>query len=222
MGIPRGRRDICTQVHCSRCGGASKSWRTVSHVIPAACSLPTASWCSAFLLEGVSLRRGLSQAGEDGSARLAPRHAFVRLTSDTTLKAVIFEDRATLAGLGIAATGLALWQATGRAAWDGAASRTIGLLLAVVAVDLAHANLSLLIGQRVSPQLEMTLQAGSKASPASTRFPFSLSSCSVPARSSSLRRSASPTTRPRPRSSRVADEAEARLRIRFPAVRYVF
>jgi hypothetical protein len=36
---------------------------------------------------------------------------------------------------------------TGRAEWDGAASLAIGMLLAVVAVNLARTNLSLLVGQ---------------------------------------------------------------------------
>lgn len=176
----------------------------------------------AFLVEGVSLRRGLSQAGTMAKRADLPRRTFVRLTSDTTLKAVIFEDRAALAGLGIAATGLAMWQATGRPAWDGAASLAIGLLLAVVAIDLARANLSLLIGQRASPHLEMALQAEIEALPGVDAVPVFIVVVLGPSEVIVAAKVSFSDNSSATEIERVADAAEARLRSRFPGVRYVF
>lgn len=53
----------------------------------------------AFLVEGVSLSRGLGQARRIAAAlNLSPR-AYLQVTTDTTVKAVIFEDAAALIGL---------------------------------------------------------------------------------------------------------------------------
>jgi cation diffusion facilitator family transporter len=176
----------------------------------------------AFLVEGVSLSRGLGQARSMAARFDLPRHTYLQRTSDTTLKAVIFEDRAALAGLAIAATGLALWQATGDSVWDGLASLAIGMLLAIVAVSLARANLSLLVGQRVSPQLQTALQSEIEALPGVDAVPVFIVVVLGPdevlvAAKVSFADDSSATE-----IERVADEAETRLRTRFPGVRYVF
>jgi cation diffusion facilitator family transporter len=100
-----------------------------------------------FVIEGISFLKALSQVR--GAARrleVSPRR-YVAKTSDTALKAVLFEDAAALAGLLIAAAGLLASQLTGSSLWDGAASVVIGLLLLWVAIHLIRANVSLLIGQ---------------------------------------------------------------------------
>ncbi|WP_436756775.1 cation diffusion facilitator family transporter [Streptosporangium sp. V21-05] len=100
-----------------------------------------------FVIEGISFLKALSQVR--GAARrleVSPRR-YVAKTSDTALKAVLFEDAAALAGLLIAAAGLLASQLTGSSFWDGAASVVIGLLLLWVAIHLIRANVSLLIGQ---------------------------------------------------------------------------
>ena len=83
-----------------------------------------------------------------------PAFAYLRLTTDTTVKAVIFEDVAALIGLVLAAAGVGLRQLTGQSAWDGLASMAVGVLLVVAAASLARTNLSLLIGQAARPQLQ--------------------------------------------------------------------
>ncbi|MEU8379406.1 cation diffusion facilitator family transporter [Streptosporangium sp. NPDC048865] len=100
-----------------------------------------------FVIEGISFLKALSQVrGEARRFEVSPRR-YVARTSDTALKAVLFEDAAALAGLLIAAAGLLASQLTGSSLWDGAASVVIGLLLLWVAVHLIRANASLLIGQ---------------------------------------------------------------------------
>jgi cation diffusion facilitator family transporter len=176
----------------------------------------------AFVVEGISLWRGLSQADSLAARVHLPRRAFVQRTSDTTLKAVIFEDRAALAGLAIAATGLALWQATGHAQWDGLASLAIGLLLAGMAITLARANLSLLVGQRVSPQLQSALQAEIEGLPGVDAVRVFIVVVLGPGEVIVAAKVSFADDSSATEIERVADEAETRLRTRFPGVRYVF
>ena len=65
---------------------------------------------------------------------------FLRVTPDTTVKAVFLEDSAALIGLLLAAAGLGLAELTGDELWDGLASIAIGLLLLVVAGILARSQ----------------------------------------------------------------------------------
>ena len=70
------------------------------------------------------------------------------------------EDSAALAGLLIAATGLAAHQLTGSSIPDAAGSILVGLLLAAVAVDLTNRNRRFLIGQEADPRVRAaTIQA---------------------------------------------------------------
>jgi cation diffusion facilitator family transporter len=176
----------------------------------------------AFLAEGASLRRASHQARSMAARANVPPRTFLRITSDTPLKAVIFEDRAALAGLVLAALGLALWQATGHAEWDGAASLAIGLLLVVVAVSLTRTNVSLLVGQRVAPQLHAALQAEIESLPGLEAVRLFIvvvlgpGELLVAAKVSFADNSSAVDV------ERFADEAEARLRARFSGVRYVF
>ncbi|WP_433255906.1 hypothetical protein ACQPYK_15805 [Streptosporangium sp. CA-135522] len=68
-------------------------------------------------------------------------------------------EKASLAGLLIAACGLLAYQLTGSSLWDGAASVVIGLLLLGVALNLIRTNVSLLIGQAVPVRMEQQIRA---------------------------------------------------------------
>jgi cation diffusion facilitator family transporter len=83
----------------------------------------------AFLVEAISLSRGLGQARRIAATLDMSPRAYLRLTTDTTVKAVIFEDVAAMIGLVLAAAGVGLGQLTGEAAWDGLASVAVGVLL---------------------------------------------------------------------------------------------
>ncbi|MEV7276005.1 cation diffusion facilitator family transporter [Streptomyces sp. NPDC093111] len=101
----------------------------------------------AFLLEGFSLRTAVKQVRAEADRMKAPFSRYLRLTPDTTVKAVVMEDSAALAGLMLAAGGLLGVEITGDSVWDGVASILIGLLLVYVAWVLGRSNAELLIGR---------------------------------------------------------------------------
>ena len=104
------------------------------------------------LAEGTSLVRVFVQLrGEARRDRVGVLH-HVRASPDTTVKVTLFEDSAALAGLGLAALGLALRQVTGSPVWDGGASIAIGALLVVVAVKLGLDSRDFLIGRAADPK----------------------------------------------------------------------
>jgi cation diffusion facilitator family transporter len=118
-----------------------------------------------FVIEGISFLRALSQVrGEARRLEVSPQR-YVARTSDTALKAVLFEDAAALAGLLIAAGGLVAYQLTGSNLWDGVASILIGLLLLWVALHLIRVNASLLIGQAAPARMEDEVRAEMLALP---------------------------------------------------------
>lgn len=104
----------------------------------------------AFVLEGTSFaqatRQAVNAAREQGTSALR----YVMETSQTTLRAVFFEDAAALLGILFAAGGLALHEITGNAVYDAIGSILVGVLLGVVAVLLIVRNGQFLIGQSVS------------------------------------------------------------------------
>ena len=77
----------------------------------------------------------------------------VRRGKDPTVIAVLFEDSAALAGLVVAAVGVALYHYTGNAVFDAAASMLIGLILAVTAFWLAFETKGLLIGESANREV---------------------------------------------------------------------
>jgi cation diffusion facilitator family transporter len=79
-------------------------------------------------------------------------------TKDATVVIVLLENGAAMAGLVIAAAGLALSQFTGNPRFDGIASVVIGLILGLVAIFLAREAKGLLIGEAASPELIAALR----------------------------------------------------------------
>ncbi|WP_017203531.1 cation diffusion facilitator family transporter [Microbacterium algeriense] len=107
----------------------------------------------AFVLEGASFTQAMVK-----SRRLARQGGtstwdFVLDTSDTTLRAVFFEDSAALIGLVLAGGSILLHQMTGVAAWDAIGSILVGILLGVVAVILIGRNIAFLVGATAAPKL---------------------------------------------------------------------
>ncbi|WP_443058295.1 cation diffusion facilitator family transporter [Streptomyces sp. NBC_00820] len=96
----------------------------------------------ALLAEGASLVRALYQARGHGEA-----------TSDPALRTVIAEDATAVAGVLLAAAGIALHMATGQVAWEAGASIGIGILLVCVAYRLAREARDRLIGEAVDTEL---------------------------------------------------------------------
>jgi len=79
-------------------------------------------------------------------------------TKDATTVIVLLENGAAMAGILIAAVGLALSQLTGDPRFDGIASVLIGLLLGVVAIFLAREAKGLLIGEAADPALIISIR----------------------------------------------------------------
>ena len=104
------------------------------------------------LAEGTSLVRVVVQLRGEARRGQVEVLDHVRASPDTTVKATLFEDSAAMAGLALAALGLALRQVTGSPVWDGAASIAIGALLVVVAVKLGLDSRDFLIGRAADPK----------------------------------------------------------------------
>lgn len=100
----------------------------------------------AAVLESVSLTQSLRQVRRDSAAVDRAAADYVLNGSDSTLRAVVFEDVAALVGLALAAVSLGLHQVTGLPFFDGLGSILIGVLLAVVAVLLIQRNRRFLVG----------------------------------------------------------------------------
>jgi cation diffusion facilitator family transporter len=96
---------------------------------------------------GLAIYQEVMEARHEGMGFME----YLRESKDPTAKTVLFEDTAALLGIVIAGVGLYLTEhhagPGGGAYWDGVASITIGLVLAVVAFVLARSARGLLLGE---------------------------------------------------------------------------
>jgi len=175
-----------------------------------------------FLAEGTSFLRARRQvAGESRRWGITPSR-FLRLTPDTTVKAVYFEDSAALIGLVLAALGVALAQLTGSEVWDGLASIAIGLLLFLVAGILARANASLLVGRAVPRRIHNQIAEDLASIPIVVAVPTLLTMQLGPGDILVAAKVDFDDDVSGGEIEAASDEAERRLRARYPAIRYVF
>jgi cation diffusion facilitator family transporter len=174
-----------------------------------------------FVLEGTSLLRAVHQLRRGAARYRVTVLRFLRRTPDTTVKAVTAEDSAALVGLILAALGLGLTQMTGSPIPDGVASILIGVLLAVVAMLLVRTNASLIIGQAPSERLRNDIRAEIESLSDVTRVLEVMAmylgpqSLLVAARVDFAETSVAGL-------AASADEAERRLRARYPVITHVF
>ncbi|MGY1732792.1 cation diffusion facilitator family transporter [Geodermatophilus sp. SYSU D01045] len=175
-----------------------------------------------FVLEGASWLKAVRQVR--GAARkwgTTPRR-YLAETTDTTVKAVTFEDSAALVGLVLAALGLFLEQVTGDPVWDGVAAILIGVLLLLVAGSLARANVSLLIGQSIPRRLQDQLRAEIAGLPQVDDVPVLLTTVIGPGQLAVMAKVDFADTATVADIERASDEAERRLVARHEGVRFVF
>jgi cation diffusion facilitator family transporter len=125
-----------------------------------------------FVLEGVSFLQSVRQARPEAESAQRDLIEHVLATSDPTLRAVFAEDSAALAGLLIAAAGLAAHQLTGSPIPDAAGSVLVGLLLAVVAILLVGRNLRFLVGQEADPRVRAAAVQALMAAPEVARVTY--------------------------------------------------
>lgn len=90
---------------------------------------------------------------------------YLRDTKDSDLVVLFGENSAAVLGLAFALASLGLAVATGDPRWDGIGSLLIGLVLVAVAVFLGNEVMSLLLGERADPQIELTVKEVAKTQP---------------------------------------------------------
>jgi cation diffusion facilitator family transporter len=175
-----------------------------------------------FVLEGSSLIKAVRQVRNEARQHHTTSGRYLKATTDTTVKAVTFEDSAALVGLVLAALGLFLEQVTGDPLWDGISAILIGVLLIVVAVALARANVSLLIGQSVPGTTRQDLEDELAAMDQVDGVPVLLTTVIGPGQLLVAAKVDFADTATVADIERASDEAERRLVARHPGVRYVF
>jgi cation diffusion facilitator family transporter len=175
-----------------------------------------------FVLEGASWLKAVRQVRGSAQKEGTTPRRYLAETTDTTVKAVTFEDSAALLGLVLAALGLFLEQVTGDPVWDGAAALAIGVLLLVVAGALARANVSLLIGQSVSPAIQEELRREIAALDQVVDVPFLVTTVIGPGQLIVAAKVDFDDEATVADVERASDEAERRLVARHEGVRYVF
>jgi cation diffusion facilitator family transporter len=175
-----------------------------------------------FVLEGASWLKAVRQVRRSARRWGTTPRRYLAETTDTTVKAVTFEDSAALVGLVLAALGLFLEQVTGDPVWDGLAAILIGLLLLLVAGSLARANVSLLIGRSISPRLQDELRAEIAGLPQVEGVPVLLTSVIGPGQLAVMAKVDFADTATVADVERASDEAERRLVARHGGVRFVF
>ena len=92
----------------------------------------------------------------------------LRSSKDAPTIVVLLENGGALAGLAIAAVGIAVSHWTHNPMWDGLASVLIGLVLAAVAIFLVIEAKGLLIGESADPDLVEAVRASAAAHPGVT------------------------------------------------------
>jgi cation diffusion facilitator family transporter len=175
-----------------------------------------------FVLEGSSLLKAVRQVRGAAKERNISARQYLQHTTDTTVKAVTFEDSAALVGLVLAALGLFLEHLTGDPLWDGVAAVLIGVLLVLVAGSLARANISLLIGQSIPGATQDELKGELVGMDQVDDVPFLLTTVIGPGQLLVAAKVDFANTATVEDIERAADEAERRLVARHPGVRYVF
>jgi cation diffusion facilitator family transporter len=175
-----------------------------------------------FGAEGVSFLRARRQVAAESQRWDTTPHRFLRLTADTTVKAVYFEDSAALVGLILAGLGVGLAQITGSELYDGLASIAIGLLLLLVATVLARSNVSLLVGRAVPRRIHTMIADDLASIPVVTAVPTLLTMQIGPGDILVAAKVDFDDDANGADIEAASDEAERRLRARFPDIRYVF
>lgn len=106
----------------------------------------------ALAAESVALGRAVRQMARQARAAGKPVTRYMWESRDPTVKVVIAEDAAAVAGVLVALTGLALVQVTHHTVWDALASIVIGLLLALVAYTIGRDAKRMLIGEAAAEE----------------------------------------------------------------------
>jgi cation diffusion facilitator family transporter len=128
-----------------------------------------------FILESTSITIAILQEAREAHHEGMSFREYLKESKDPTAKTVIFEDSAALIGIIIAMLGIYLtdnqvgpvWHAGDKpgAYWDGLASMTIGVVLAVVAFMLGRSSRRLLIGEAATPKSVAAIKSAIESHP---------------------------------------------------------
>lgn len=122
-----------------------------------------------FVLEAGSIALALYQEINEAHHEGMTFGEYLRESKDPTAKTVIFEDSAALIGIVLAAAGLLLGQYKVApyegVMWDGIASVSIGVVLAIVAFSLARSSRGLLLGEAATEKDVAAIRNAVKSHP---------------------------------------------------------
>jgi cation diffusion facilitator family transporter len=144
-------------------GGVVAVWEGVEKILqPAPLNRPGVSFAvlgASAIFEGLSFRTAYREYRRIVHGRDVRLFRFLRASKDPNVFATLLEDGAALAGLAIAALGIAGATFLGLAWADGAASVLIGLLLISVAAFMANETRSLIAGEAAAAPIEEAVHA---------------------------------------------------------------
>ncbi len=122
-----------------------------------------------FVLEAASIGLALYQEIGEAHHEGMTFSEYLKESKDPTAKTVIYEDSAALLGIVLAAAGLLLGQYKVPPAegvmWDGIASVSIGVVLAIVAFGLARSSRGLLLGEAATTKNVNAIRKAIKSHP---------------------------------------------------------
>jgi cation diffusion facilitator family transporter len=122
-----------------------------------------------FILEAISIGVALWQEVNEARHEKMTFFEYLKESKDPTAKTVIFEDSAALIGIVLAAAGLLLGQMRvppGHGElWDGIASVSIGVVLAIVAFSLARSARGLLLGEAATAKCTEAIRSAINTHP---------------------------------------------------------
>jgi cation diffusion facilitator family transporter len=122
-----------------------------------------------FLIESASIALAIYQEVREARHEGMTFAEYLRESKDPTAKTVLFEDSAALVGIVIAAAGIYLTEhhtgPGGGAYWDGVASISIGVVLAIVAFALARSSRGLLLGEAATEKSREAIRQAILAHP---------------------------------------------------------
>ncbi len=134
-----------------------EGYEKLRHPVPPS-NLAWAYWVLgiSFVLEAGSIGLAIYQEVKEAHHEGLSFAQYIRESKDPTAKTVLFEDSAALLGIVIAGIGLYMTELQvgprSGAYWDGVASMTIGVVLAIVAFSLARSSRGLLLGEAATPK----------------------------------------------------------------------
>jgi cation diffusion facilitator family transporter len=148
-------------------GGAVSLWEGVERFAhPEPINRPWISFVvlgASAVFEGLSFREAYREYERTVADSGVGLYRFLKLSKDPSVFGTLLEDGAALAGLAIAALGVAASAVLGATWADGAASIAIGLLLIAVALFLANETRSLIAGEAASPATARRIEEAAKA-----------------------------------------------------------